>query len=64
MLRGAKELGQCRVGGQTAAEEVEWAAGSLTGTRRRGKKEAAGRCRSQPEAARSLQVRANQVSTT
>lgn len=64
VLRGAQELGQCRVEGQIVAEEVEWAGGSRTGTRRWGRKEAVGRCRSQLEAARSLQVRVNQMSET
>lgn len=64
MLRGGQELGQCRVEGQIVAEEVEWAGGSLTGTRWWGRKEAVGRSRSQLEAAQSLRVRVNQMNAT
>lgn len=63
-LLGGQGLGQCRVEGQTAAEEVEWAGGSPTGNPWRGSKEAVGRSRSQLEAAQSLGAGANGVSAT
>lgn len=59
--RGVQELGQCKEEGQTVAEEVEQAGGSLTGTQWWDSRGAVERSRLQLGAARSLQVRLKEV---